>query len=71
MGKGKELSAHQKRLAFNGLQSDEFRLSVSLPSWEKVSSGFASSQARPHPRDADDATATQSDEVSRSRRKCK
>ena len=38
----KRFTAHEKRLALNGLQSDEFRLSMSSPSWEKVRAGFTS-----------------------------
>jgi len=36
----RELTPSEKRLVFNGLQSDEFLLSMSTPSWERVSAGF-------------------------------
>lgn len=41
----RRLSSHEKRRVFNGLQSDEYRLSMSHPSWEKVKSGFAPAQS--------------------------
>jgi len=37
---GNRLSPEERRLAYGGLQSDEFRLSMSIPRWEDISAGL-------------------------------
>lgn len=40
------MSAFERRATFGGLQSDEYVLSMSSPSWEEFSAGFSSTKKK-------------------------